>query len=369
MAEKIVLVDGYSLLYRAFHALPLMDNGEGEYTNAIYGFMSMFLKVISEEKPEYCAVAFDEHAPTFRHLKYDAYKAGRAPTPEEMRPQIPAVREILGGMGIRLLSLAGYEADDILGTVSRICEEKGVDALIVTGDRDSYQLAGDRTSILYTKRGITDTERVTPAWINEKYGLKPEQLIDVKSLMGDASDNIPGVPGVGEKTAVKLINEYGTLENVLANAETGLKGALQARILENCEQARESRFLAEICRSVPLEFTFEDCRIGDFSGAIPIMRRYKLKSLIARLTEMGAEEKKAVPVSVKTEKRPIQAISGADALAEAIQSYMNNPPAAMAIHLGESFTLASSDGWRLSCEMGGDLLSPGLSDEEIVAAL
>ena len=369
MAEKIVLVDGYSLLYRAFHALPLMDNGEGEYTNAVYGFMNMFLKVLSEEKPDYCAVAFDEHAPTFRHLRYDAYKAGRAPTPEEMRPQIPALREILRGMGIRQLSLAGYEADDILGTVSRMCEEKGVDALIVTGDRDSYQLAGERTTILYTKRGITDTERVTPAWIFEKYGLKPEQMIDVKSLMGDASDNIPGVPGVGEKTAVKLIAEYGTLENVLANAETGLKGALQKRVMENGEQARESRFLAEICRSVPLEFSWEDCRVGDFSGALPTMRRLKLKSLVARLTEMGAEEPKSVPGSAKTEKQPTVTVTGASALSQAVLDFMKKPPEAAAVHIGEKFSMAFSDGRRLCCDRGGDLLSSGLSDNEIVSAL
>ena len=199
MAEKIVLVDGYSLLYRAFHALPLMDNGEGQYTNAIYGFLSMLLKVLSEEKPAYCAVAFDEHAPTFRHLRYEAYKAGRAPTPEEMRPQIPAAREILESMHIAQLSLSGYEADDILGTVSRLCEETGVDCLIVTGDRDSYQLAGERTTILYTKKGISETERVTPAWIQEKYGVTPTQMIDVKGLMGDSSETFPACPAWAKK--------------------------------------------------------------------------------------------------------------------------------------------------------------------------
>ena len=255
MAEKIVLVDGYSLLYRAFHALPLMDNGEGQYTNAIYGFLSMLLKVLSEEKPAYCAVAFDEHAPTFRHLRYEAYKAGRAPTPEEMRPQIPAAREILESMHIAQLSLSGYEADDILGTVSRLCEETGVDCLIVTGDRDSYQLAGERTTILYTKKGISETERVTPAWIQEKYGVTP-QMIDVKGLMGDSSDNIPGVPGVGEKTATKLVAQYGTLENALENAPS-MKGALKQRLLDNDAQARESKFLATIDRRAPIDFHFE----------------------------------------------------------------------------------------------------------------
>ncbi len=212
MAEKIVLVDGYSLMYRAFHALPILDNGEGVYTNAVYGFMNMLFKVLSDEAPEYLAVAFDEHEKTFRHIHFDAYKAGRAPTPEELRPQIPLIREMLSVMNIPQISLKGYEADDLLGTISRMCEEKDIDCVIVTGDRDAYQLAGEKTTILYTKRGITETERVTPDWIKEKYQVAPVQMIDIKGLMGDASDNIPGVPGVGEKTAIKLITQFGSLE-------------------------------------------------------------------------------------------------------------------------------------------------------------
>lgn len=368
MAQKIVLVDGYSLLYRAFHALPLMDNGEGVYTNAVYGFMSMLLKVLSEEKPDYCAVAFDEHAPTFRHERYDAYKAGRAPTPEEMRPQVPIVREMLTLMGIRQLSLSRYEADDILGTVSRVCEEKGVDALIVTGDRDAYQLAGKHTAILYTKRGITDTERVTPEWIFEKYGVTPEQMIDVKSLMGDASDNIPGVPGVGEKTAVRLIAEYGSLENVLKCAETGLKGALKAKITENADKARLSRELAEIDRRAPVEFRLEDLKPGRLTGAIELMRKLRLKSLIERVSAFEGPAEAPKPSS---DEKPFktETVEGADALSSAVSEWMKTPPRLLAVCAGENFSMASDDGRRLLCERGGDLLTPGLSDEDIVRAL
>ena len=367
MAQKIVLVDGYSLLYRAFHALPLMDNGEGVYTNAIYGFMSMLLKVLSEEKPDYCAVAFDERVPTFRHERYDAYKAGRAPTPEEMRPQIPLVREMLSAMGICQLSLCRYEADDILGTVSRVCEETGVDALIVTGDRDAYQLAGERTTILYTKRGITETERVTPAWIMEKYGVTPAQMIDVKSLMGDASDNIPGVPGVGEKTAMKLIQEYGSLENVLSGAETKLKGALRAKITENADKARLSRELAEINRRAPLEFRFEDCKPGRLSGAVELMRKLRMKSLIDRVNALETREAPAEKPSAPALKT--ETVSGAEALRLFVDEWMRNPPSLLAVCVGERFSMAADDGRRLSCERGGDLLTPGLSEEEIARAM
>ena len=366
MAEKIVLVDGYSLLYRAFHALPLMDNGEGQYTNAIYGFLSMLLKVLSEEKPAYCAVAFDEHAPTFRHLRYEAYKAGRAPTPEEMRPQIPAAREILESMHIAQLSLSGYEADDILGTVSRLCEETGVDCLIVTGDRDSYQLAGERTTILYTKKGISETERVTPAWIQEKYGVTPTQMIDVKGLMGDSSDNIPGVPGVGEKTATKLVAQYGTLENALENAPS-MKGALKQRLLDNDAQARESKFLATIDRRAPIDFHFEACRVGDLSGGLDAMRRLKLRSLIERVQAMKPEAPK--PAEAAPAKRKTVSVEGADALKAQVARWFENPPEVFALHIGECLSAAADDGRRLRCELGGTLLAPGLTDEEIADAL
>ncbi len=371
MSEKIVLVDAYSLMYRAFHALPLLDNGSGEYTNAIFGFMSMFIKVLHEEKPDYCIAAFDEHAKTFRHEAFSEYKAGRAPTPDEMRPQIPLIREMLADMGIKQISVAGYEADDILGTVTRICEENGIDALVVTGDRDSYQLAGEHTTILYTKKGITDTERVTPAWIKEKYGVAPVQLIDIKGLMGDTSDNIPGVPGVGEKTAVKLICEYETLENVLDNAETNLKGALRTRIIENTEKARLSKYLARIDRFAPIEFIKDECRMGSLRGALPLMRRLNLNTLIKRVTEIEQPAPEA-PVSstlVVDKKVKPETPTGASELAEAIVRLFESPVSEIAVCIGEKLSLACSDGRAITCEIGGDLITQGLSDTEIVSSL
>ena len=232
MASKMLLVDGNSLMHRAFHALPVMTSESGDYTNALHGFLMMLLRVIADEKPDLCAVAFDLHAPTFRHIKYDAYKAGRTPTPDELRAQFGTIHDILNEMHIRIVELEGYEADDLLGTLSLKCEEQGIDCLIITGDRDAFQLSGPRTTILYTKQGIKDTERVTPDFIRGQWNLAPAQLIDMKGLMGDTSDNIPGVSGVGEKTAQKLIEKYGTLENVLdrrfGGVKTGAKGDKKA---------------------------------------------------------------------------------------------------------------------------------------------
>ena len=191
----MLLLDGNSLMHRAYHALPAMTSENGEPTGALHGFLMMLLKALAEEKPDLCAVAFDLHGPTFRHLKYDAYKAGRAPTPDDLRAQFETVRALLDGMHIRRVTLEGYEADDLLGTLSQRCEEEGVDCLIVTGDRDAFQLAGEHTTILYTLQGLSDILRVTPQYMLDTYGVTPSQFIDMKGLMGDSSDNIPGVPG------------------------------------------------------------------------------------------------------------------------------------------------------------------------------
>ena len=365
MDKKIVLIDGYSLLFRAFHALPLMDNGQGEYTNAVYGFMNMLLKVLSSEKPQALAVAFDVDKHTFRHESFADYKAGRAPTPEEMKGQVESVKQLLGDMHVPILQKQGYEADDILGTVSRLCEEEGIECVLVTGDRDSYQLAGDCTRILYTKKGISDTENVTTEWIKEKYGLSPAQLIDVKSLMGDASDNIPGVSGIGEKTAVKLIGEYGSLENLLSRAEGELKGAVRDKILRGADSARMSRFLAEINRHVPVEFRFEDCRISGFEGALPLLRRLKLKTIIDRIGEMGlsSQDGQAPEEDAPQKAREIVRLSFNELTAQIPAAFSGS--AYVALHLGENLTLASESGAVCLVPAGGDLLSPGIGAEEL----
>ena len=367
MERKIALIDGYSLLFRAFHALPMMDNGEGEYTNAVYGFMSMLLKILETEQPDALAVAFDVDKHTFRHESYDRYKAGRAPTPEEMKGQIDLVKELLSLMGIPMLSVQGYEADDVLGTVSRICEEEKIRALIVTGDRDSYQLAGEYTSIMYTKKGITETELVTPEWIRDKYGLRPEQLIDVKSLMGDASDNIPGVPGIGEKTAVKLINQYQTLENVLDKAAEEQKGALREKLITGRDSALMSRFLAEINRRVPVEFDFDACRVGTFEKALPLLRRLKLRSVMERMKQAGLCEKEESTAEKVLPPAEAETVSAA-VLPEALE-HLREGAKYIAFDIGEKFSAASDTGACLCVSLGGDLLDPGLGEKELFEAL
>ena len=204
MSEKIVLIDGHSILNRAFYGIPLLSNGEGLHTNAVYGFLNILFKVLEEEQAQYLAVAFDLHAPTFRHKMYEDYKGTRHAMPEELREQVPLMKEMLGAMQVPLMMLEGYEADDLLGTVSREMEEKGLEVRIISGDRDLLQLASDRTMIRIpkTKKSGTEVEDYLASDVKERYLVTPEEFIDVKALMGDASDNIPGIPGVGEKSGL-----------------------------------------------------------------------------------------------------------------------------------------------------------------------
>ena len=236
MRETCMIVDGHSLMYRAFHALPPMD-AEGVPTNALHGFLSMLLRVIREFAPRYCVVAFDEHGPTFRHELYGEYKAGRSPMPDELREQFPLIRELLSLMGIGVISLEGFEADDLMGSVSRQCHEQGIGSLLVTGDRDALQLVEEGVSLLFTKKGISETVMFTPASVQEVYGILPAQVTDWKGLTGDSSDNIPGVPGVGDKTAVRLLKEYGSLENILTQSEQ-IKGKLGENLRTHAQAAR-----------------------------------------------------------------------------------------------------------------------------------
>ncbi len=221
MAEKIVLIDGHSILNRAFFGLPDLTNAEGLHTNAIYGFLKIMLKILDEEKPEYLTVAFDVHAPTFRHEMYADYKGTRKPMAEELRQQVPVMKEVLKAMGIRIIEKAGLEADDLLGTMSGRCEEAGMEVSVISGDRDLLQLATDQVKIRIpkTKEGGTEIEDYYAADVKEKYGVTPQEFIDMKALMGDASDNIPGVPSVGEKTAAKIIAEYHSIENAYEHVD------------------------------------------------------------------------------------------------------------------------------------------------------
>ena len=368
--EKMVLLDGYSLMYRAYHALQTpMTAPDGTPTNAVHGFVMMLLKVIGEEKPDGLAVAFDVHAPTFRAELFDGYKATRKPMPDDLRAQDPIIRELIARMEIPILECPGYEADDILGTISRACEDGAREALLVTGDRDSFQLAGPHTTILYTRRGISDTCRVTPEYVRETYGLTPPQLIDVKSLMGDASDNIPGVAGVGEKTALRLIQTYGSLEETLNQAESKEKGKLRERLAAGAEQARMSRRLAEIVRDAPVEIRFENWKLGNLAGGVPRLRELGMNMAARKLQETAREicPEAAVPESAleKAPKRRVERVASLEELSARCAGAKR--PDWVAVHLGTDFSLATEE-MCLVAALGGDLLSAGIGEAEALEA-
>ncbi len=372
MAGKIVLLDGYSLMYRAFHALQSpMSAPDGTPTNAVHGFVMMLLKTVEEEKPEKLAVAFDVHAPTLRAQRYADYKATRKPMPDELRAQDPIIRELIVRMGLPILEMAGYEADDILGTVSARCEREDREAVIVTGDRDSFQLSGEKTTILYTKKGISDTVRVTPEYIREVYGLEPKQMIDVKGLMGDASDNIPGVPGVGEKTALKLIAQYGSLEKVLDTADAEQKGRLRERLLEHRALAELSKELATIDRGVPIAFDWSGWTLDGLGGALPRLRELRMNAAARRLMEVaGRFAPVSIPAAPKAarEKLPkIERMESLEQTAARVAELVGDAKWAAA-YLESELTVAT-DKARLSLPAAGDLLSPGVTAEEAARAL
>ena len=372
MNQKIVILDGYSLMYRAYHALQTpMNAPDGTPTNAIHGFMMMLMKVIEDERPDAMAVAFDMHAPTFRHKLYDGYKGTRKPMPDELRAQDPIIRELIGQMGITILEREGYEADDIMGTISQRCEAAGDDALLVTGDRDAFQLSGPHTTILYTKRGITDTVRVTPDFVMAQYGVEPKQLIDVKALMGDASDNIPGVPGVGEKTALKLIQQYGNLTEVLDRAEAEQKGALKRKLVDGRALAEQSYTLARIVRDAPVEFEPEKWTLAHLDEALPRLKSLRMAAAARRLSLLARERapkpEEAEKPKAEQEALPIIEIISDIQTFEARLASLPEPKWA-AIHLGRDLSV-ETDAARLRLLLGGDLLSSGVTGEEGCAAL
>ena len=256
--DKIILLDGNSLSYRAYYAMPALKNKKGLYTNSVYGFTLMLEKILEDTKPKYALVAFDKGKETFRHKSYEAYKGTRDKTPTELVEQFGYVRELLDSFGIKYEEHLDYEADDIIGSYAKIAEKAGLEVIIVSGDKDLTQLASDNITVYYTKRGVTEIDYYTPEFINEKYGLTPQQIIDMKGLMGDKSDNIPGIPGVGEKTAIKLLTEYETVENVLENIDNISGKKLKERLTEGKEDAILSKKLATIFTDVPVDNKIED---------------------------------------------------------------------------------------------------------------
>jgi len=251
-------------MYRAYYALPMLTTSEGLHTNALYGFTMMLIKLIEEEKPDYIAIAFDKKAPTFRHKEYQDYKATRQAMPEELAEQVDLLKEIIEGFNIKILELEGYEADDIIGTISKLAEEKEMEVLVVTGDRDALQLVSDKVKVKISKKGITQMEEFDEKAVLERYEITPHQFIDLKGLMGDKSDNIPGIPNIGEKTAIKLLKDFGTIENLLQNLSQ-LKGKIKENIENNKELAIMSKKLVTIKRDIPIEIDFEEYRVKDFN--------------------------------------------------------------------------------------------------------
>ena len=290
MAEKILLIDGYSLLNRAFYGVPHLSSTDGTPTNGVHGFMSILYKLLDAEHPDSAAVAFDVKAPTFRHKMYDAYKGTRKPMPEDLQAQVPILKELLQASGISILELPGYEADDILGTVAKRCQAEGMDVVLLSGDRDLIQLVDEHITLFLpkTKSGFTQTEEYTPASVREQLGMAPAELIDVKALMGDSSDNIPGVPGVGEKTAYALIQQYHDIDTVYENIDNIKPARAQNAIREHFDMAKMSRELAEICLEAPLDVDVKDLHIGSVftREAYEMMGRLELKNLMKRFGEL-----------------------------------------------------------------------------------
>ena len=295
--EKLVLIDGHSILNRAFYGVPDLTNSEGIHTNAVYGFLNIMFKILEEEQCDHLAVAFDLKEPTFRHEMYGDYKGTRKPMPEELREQVPLMKEVLQAMDIPILTLAGYEADDILGTVAKRMAARGVEVSVVSGDRDLLQLADERIKIRIpkTSRGATEVHDYYPEDVKREYQVTPAEFIDVKALMGDSSDNIPGVPSIGEKTATAIIAAYGTIENAYAHLEEIRPPRAKKALEEHYDMAQMSKELATICIDAPVDFSYEDAMVGNLytPEAYQFMKRLEFKSILTRFGE-GARGENAL---------------------------------------------------------------------------
>lgn len=365
---KLIAIDGNSLMHRAFYALPPMTTKNGVPTGAIHGFVSMLLKLI-QSNPDYLVVAFDMHGPTRRHIKFPEYKAGRKATPDELVYQLEKIKELLQAAGISICQCEGYEADDILGTFAKMAAESGVEALLVTGDRDALQLVSDTTHVLMTRRGITDTIEYDPDELMQQYGLTPERMKDLKGLMGDNSDNIPGIPGVGEKTALKLLKEYGDIRSVLSHAHE-IGGKLGEKLAEYGEQALLSRELGTIVTDVPVDVSLEECRfdLAALAGALQIMNELELRSLAARLPAAAAREAAPAPskpAAVAPNIISITEMDGLNALAEELKK-----AEIIAVYTDDQeLSIATSSELCYCIKCQGNLLERGLAVDDILSAL
>lgn len=286
MSQKLVLIDGHSILNRAFYGVPDLTNGQGLHTNAVYGFLNIMFKILEEEQPDYLTVAFDVHAPTFRHEIYEAYKGTRKPMPQELREQVPVMKQMLTAMGICIMEKPGLEADDILGTIAKRGEKEGMEVALVSGDRDLLQIATDHIKIRIpkTKGGKTEIEDYYAKDVEAKYQVTPLQFIDLKALMGDTADNIPGVPKVGKKTATELMVQFGSLENIYEHIEEITKKSIKESLINHKDLADLSKTLATINVNAELEYSFDQAKVGNFytEDAYVLCKQLEFKNLLSR---------------------------------------------------------------------------------------
>ncbi len=312
MSEKIVLIDGHSILNRAFYGVPDLTNSEGLHTNAIYGFLNIMFKILEEEKPDFLTVAFDVHAPTFRHEMYAEYKGTRKPMLDELRQQVPVMKEVLKAMGVKIIEQAGLEADDLLGTLSKRCEAQGMDVSIISGDRDLLQLATEKVKIRIpkTKQGRTEVEDYYAADVKARYEVTPTEFIDLKALMGDTSDNIPGVPSVGEKTATKIITEYGSIENAYAHVSEIKPPRASKALEEHYDLAQLSKVLATIEVNADFTYDLEDARLGNLytEEAYVYFQRLQFKNMLSRFDVTSPASKIEDSFKVITSKSEAESI-------------------------------------------------------------
>ena len=383
---KLIAIDGNSLMFRAFYALPNMTNRKGTPTGALHGFLSMLMKLI-ELKPDYLLAAFDMSAPTFRHEQYGEYKAGRRETPQELREQFPMLRELLKKMGIAVIECERYEADDILGTFSRRAESTGVESLLVTGDRDALQLITDSVHVLMTKKGISETVKYDKKTLFDEYGLEPARMVDLKGLMGDSSDNLPGIKGIGEKTALKLLEKYGSLASVLDNAESE-KGALREKLLGGRESAELSQRLGTIDTNAPVVETLDSCRFDPekMKNALGELTELELRAVLKRVRELSGAGEGEITFSLKSDAAIDAAafentvLTDAEGLESAVKSISAKGFFAFDIAetavcfagFDEKELQSSSKEKPLPCyslTLGGTLLDPGFAPDEVILAL
>lgn len=347
--DKIILLDGNSLSYRAFYAMPALQNKSGLYTNSVYGFTLMLERMLEDIKPKYALVAFDKGKQTFRHKTYQDYKGTRDKTPSELVEQFGYVRELLDSYGIKYEEHFDYEADDIIGSYAKLAEKAGLEVIIISGDKDLTQLASDNITVYYTRRGVTEVDHYTPEFINEKYGLSPKQIIDMKGLMGDKSDNIPGIAGIGEKTAIKLLAEYKTVENVLDNIDNISGKKLKERLAEGKEDALLSKELATIFTEVPVENKLEDLTFSENrSKKKELFEKLEFVSFLKKLAEnddvdVDGKEEKELEIINADEKTELSFENSSLHIECFTEDYHNSDVVNIAVYKDENVYIFSED--------------------------